>query len=195
MMKTIITTFILLFTLPVFAKVDTSQPETKCRLNFELKSWAIFYKKGDGSGTVTCDNGQRVNVIVQTRGGGLSFGKTKITDGEGTFTHVHDINEVLGSYATSEAHAGVAKSVDAQAMTNGDVSLSLTAKGKGVDIGIAFGSFKLIQKGNIAQVSGGDPVIQNTNVTEPKKVKSSSGVVEKDLSSGPPQKDYHKVQN
>ena len=101
----------------------------------------MFYKTGSGSGTVTCDNGQSMPVRIETKGGGLSFGKTRINDGRGEFSGVHSIDDVLGTYVTAEAHAGAGKSSKAQAMTKGDVSLALAGKGEGWNIGVAFGKF------------------------------------------------------
>ena len=75
------------------------------------------------------------------RDGGIPFGKTKITDGRGEFSGVNRMEEVLGTYATAEAHAGAGKSAKAQVMTKGDVSLALAGKGEGWDLGVAFGKF------------------------------------------------------
>ena len=112
-----------------------------CKLSFNLSGWSVFYKTGSGSGTVSCDNGQSMAVQIRTKGGGLSFGKTRIEDGRGEFSGVDRIEDVLGTYATAEAHAGAGKSTKAQAMTKGDVSLALAGKGEGWNIGVAFGKF------------------------------------------------------
>lgn len=114
-----------------------------CRLDFELSGWSLFYKTASGNGTVSCDNGQSLAVRIEARGGGLSFGKSKISNGVGEFSGVHDIGEVLGSYATAEAHAGAVRSSKAQAMTKGDVALALAGTGEGWDIGVAFGKFTI----------------------------------------------------
>ena len=58
-------------------------------------------------------------------------------------TSLKNIDEVFGSYANSEAHAGAVKSSDAQAMTKGEVSLALHGKGRGWDLGVAFGKFTI----------------------------------------------------
>lgn len=112
-----------------------------CRLRFSMAGWSVFYKTASGEGTVTCDNGQRLAVRISAKGGGLSFGKSRIENGTGEFSGVRDIRDVLGSYATAEAHAGASKSTKAQAMTKGDVSLALAGKGSGWDVGVAFGKF------------------------------------------------------
>lgn len=120
-----------------------TETEIKCSLSFNLKSWSAFYKSGKGDGTVTCDNGEANDVKIRAKGGGVTFGKAHITDGKGTFSKVHNISEVYGSYAYSEAHGGVVKSGDVRAMTKGSVSLALHGTGKGFDMGISFGAFKI----------------------------------------------------
>lgn len=112
-----------------------------CKLRFDLSGWSAFYKTGKGSGTVTCDNGQSMAVQIRTKGGGLSFGKTEIKDGLGEFSGINSIDDVLGTYATAEAHASAGKSSKAQVMTKGDVSLALAGKGEGWSLGVAFGKF------------------------------------------------------
>ena len=47
-------------------------------------------------------------------GGGLTAGKSKITNGSGTFSEVGDINELFGSYASADVHAGMGGSSAAQ---------------------------------------------------------------------------------
>ena len=114
-----------------------------CKLSFDLAGWSVFYKTASGNGTVTCDNGQKLAVKISTKGGGITFGKSKIEDGTGKFAGVERINDVLGTYVSAEAHAGAVKSSKATAMTKGDVSLALAGTGKGFDIGIGFGKFVL----------------------------------------------------
>ncbi|HTM71155.1 MAG TPA: hypothetical protein VL118_09875 [Luteimonas sp.] len=115
----------------------------ECKLHYNLAGWSVFYKTASGSGTVTCDNGQSLAVKISAKGGGLTFGKSKIEDGTGKFAGVERINDVLGTYVSAEAHAGAVKSSKATAMTKGDVSLALAGTGKGFDIGIGFGKFVL----------------------------------------------------
>ncbi|QNP41497.1 hypothetical protein [Lysobacter solisilvae (ex Woo and Kim 2020)] len=112
-----------------------------CKLSFNLAGWSIFYKTATGTGMVTCDNGQSLPVRIRAKGGGLTIGKSRIENGSGEFSGVYTINDVLGTYASSEAHAGASKSAKAMAMTKGSVSLALAGKGKGWDLGIAFGKF------------------------------------------------------
>lgn len=114
-----------------------------CKMNYSLSGWSAFYKTASGTGTVTCDNGQSLSVKIRTKGGGVTFGKYKIVNGFGEFANVGDIRDVIGSYATAEAHAAAEKSASAQAMTNGKVSLALSGKGKGWSLGVAFSKFTI----------------------------------------------------
>ncbi len=131
--------------------VDTfaqdSKPAEKglfeCKMVFNLKGWSAFYKTANGHGTITCTNGQTAKVRIAVKGGGVTFGKFDIIHGTGTFTPVRTIDEVFGSYAHSEAHAGVGRSGAVQAMTKGEVSLALAGTGRGIDIGFDFGRFTI----------------------------------------------------
>jgi hypothetical protein len=116
---------------------------TLCKMTYSLKGWSAFYKTSKGQGTITCDNGQSMKVKVKASGGGITFGKSEIVDGTGKFTEAHSINDLLGGWAQSEAHAGAGKSADAQALTKGEISLTLAGKGHGVDVGFAFGKFTI----------------------------------------------------
>ncbi len=111
-----------------------------CKLHFTLTIRAAFYQRGDGSGEVICDNGQRRTVYLRSRDGGISFGKSTFS-GIGKFGGVFDIDDVFGSYVDANAHAGNASG--AAAMTRGDVSLALSGTGKGPSLGFAFGKFSI----------------------------------------------------
>lgn len=115
----------------------------KCTMDFTLSGWSVIYQTADGRGTVTCANGQSMDVKITAKGGGLTVGKYKIDDGRGHFSGVNSIDDVLGSYATANAHAGAVGSSHAAAMTKGDVSLALTGTGKGWDIGAGFSAFTI----------------------------------------------------
>ena len=117
-----------------------------CNLRFDMKGWSVLYKTASGAGTITCDNGQKMDVTVSAKGGGLSVGKQEIIGGTGDFSGVSDIKETLGGYATAEAHAGAAKSGTAQLLTKGDVQLKLAGAGKGWDVGVTFGKFTIKAK-------------------------------------------------
>jgi len=114
---------------------------TKCKMKYSLAGWSVFYSTANGSGTIACDNGQSTRVLLRARGGGLTAGKSKITDGRGTFSEVGDISELFGSYASMDVHAGAVESSAAQVVTKGTVSLAFSGTGEGVDLGVTFGKF------------------------------------------------------
>lgn len=134
-------------TLFVFALAHSAQAEsTKCSMKFSLAGWSAGYSTASGSGTISCDNGQSARVSLRAKGGGLTAGKSKISNGKGTFSEVADISELFGSYAAGEAHAGMVESSSARVVTKGTVSLALAGTGKGVDLGVDFGEFVITKQ-------------------------------------------------
>jgi hypothetical protein len=119
---------------------------TKCTLQYTLKGWSFFYKDYRGNGTITCTNGESAAVRIVAQSGGITFGKSEINDGRGTFSEVVDISETFGTYLAVNAGAGATKSVEGQAMTKGEVSLSLAGKGRGMELGFALGGFTIERK-------------------------------------------------
>ena len=117
-----------------------------CELRFSMQGWSVFYKTAEGEGTVTCSNGERLPVRIVSRGGGITFGKSRIDNGRGEFSGIYNIRDVLGGYAAAEAHAGAGKSSKAQVVTKGSVSLALTGTGSGWDIGVSIGNFVLTER-------------------------------------------------
>lgn len=116
---------------------------TVCQMTFTMSGWSAFYKTSSGTGTIKCDNGQKAKVKVSSKGGGITFGRSKIKDAVGKFTEVDDISDLFGSYGQGEAHAGAGKSAKASVVTKGDISLAIAGKGTGVDVGISFGKFTI----------------------------------------------------
>ena len=125
------------------AEAADSGANTKCRMNFDLAGWSIFYKTAKGTGVIRCTNGQRANVKLKATGGGISFGKSELKNGKGSFSKVNDISQLFGGYAESDAHAGASKSADAYAMTKGNISLAISGTGEGWSLGFAFGKFSI----------------------------------------------------
>lgn len=123
------------------------KPEVECKLDYSLKGWSAFYKTAKGEGTIKCSNGQTLAVELRSEGGGITFGKSEIKNGTGKFSSVASINDLLGSYAAAEAHAGAVKSSSARVLTKGEVSLALAGTGNGVDLGIDFGKFTISKAG------------------------------------------------
>jgi hypothetical protein len=125
-----------------------SAAEITCEMDFNLSGWSVFYKTASGTGLVHCSNGARMKVDIRTVGGGITVGKSEIHNGYGRFSHLYNIEDVLGTYATADAHAGVGDSAMAQAMTKGPISLAISGKGQGVDLGVSFGKFILSRPGS-----------------------------------------------
>ncbi len=116
----------------------------KCRLSYDLEGWSFFYKHARGTGRVTCSNSAASQVRIVAHGGGPTIGTQSVTDGRGVFSAVRDIEELYGTYAEADAHAGAGASVDARVLVKGNVSLSLAGTGQGINIGVAFGSFRIV---------------------------------------------------
>ena len=124
----------------------SANPYTKCEMVFSVKGWSFIYKTMKGSGEVTCDDGQGVTVAIVTHAAGLTAGKSEIENGKGTFSSVKDISEIYGSYAAGEVHAGATRSAAASAMTKGEVSLVISGRGRGMDLGVTLGAFTIKER-------------------------------------------------
>lgn len=137
-----------LFAAALFLAAFPAFAGTDCEIVFSLKGWSAFYKTAKGTGVITCDNGQKANVKISTKGGGITFGKSEIKDAVGEFSEVDDISDLFGGYGQAEAHAGAGKSSKAAVVTKGDISLAFAGTGKGVDVGFAFGNFWIEKAGS-----------------------------------------------
>ncbi|WP_315388856.1 hypothetical protein [uncultured Stenotrophomonas sp.] len=137
--------FLALMSLASLGAVPAAQAagNIDCELQYNLAGWSVFYKTASGTGTISCDNGARIPVKITVKGGGLSVGKSTVTNGKGKFSGAYSLNDLIGSYASVEAHAGADKSSSAQVVTKGDVSLALAGTGKGWDLGIAGARFTI----------------------------------------------------
>lgn len=127
---------------------SAAKADLDCKLTFSLKAWSAIYKHADGNGRVTCANGQSMPVHIRIRGGGLTAGKWRINDGQGTFTDVYKIDDVLGDYAAASADIGAVKSGTAQVLSKGTVSLALSGVGQGINLGIAGSKFTISREGS-----------------------------------------------
>ncbi|KFN42533.1 hypothetical protein [Arenimonas oryziterrae] len=117
--------------------------DLECHLQYRLSGWSLIYKHTTGTGTVSCSNGQSMSVRITAKALGLTAGKWRIDNGKGRFGGVHSINDVLGSYAQASANAGAVKSAEAQVLSKGNVQLSLSGKGEGVNVGVDIGAFTI----------------------------------------------------
>lgn len=115
----------------------------KCRMKYDLSGWSFIYRYGQGTGHITCSNGQASKVRITTNGGGATLGTEKVLGGTGIFSQVTDISDLYGTYVEAGAHAGAGGSADARAMMKGNVNLSLSGVGQGINLGIAFGAFNI----------------------------------------------------
>ena len=122
------------------------QKRTDCELKYWLAGWSAFYKTAKGEGTITCDNGKSMRVRLTLKGGGLTFGKTKISDGRGKFSEVSNISDLLGAYAEAGVEAGAVKATEATVLTNGTATLALAGKGEGWNLGISGAKFTITRK-------------------------------------------------
>ena len=127
--------------------VSAAQPDLDCKLTFSLKGWSAIYQHADGSGRVTCANGESMPVHIRIRGGGLTAGKWRINDGQGTFTDVYKISDVLGEYAAGSAGIGAVKSGTAQVLSKGTVSVGLSGVDQGSNLGISGSKFTISRAG------------------------------------------------
>ncbi|NYT64305.1 hypothetical protein H0A66_18485 [Alcaligenaceae bacterium] len=123
-----------------------TERDLKCQLSFTTTEWSIIYASAAGRGTVTCENGESMPVSISAKGIGLTAGKWEIQHGRGNFTDVATIDNVLGSYYGLSTNVGMVKAGSAQALTKGKVSLMLTGKGEGFDLGVAVSSFTIIKR-------------------------------------------------
>ena len=117
-----------------------------CELRYSLAGWSAFYKTAKAQGKITCDNGQTMRVAITVKGGGITFGKTKIEDGRGKFSEVSNINDLLGGYAEAGVEAGAVKSTEAKVLTNGTTTLALAGKGEGWNLGVSGAKFTISRK-------------------------------------------------
>lgn len=130
----------------VFAATPAEAELARCKMNFNMSGWSLVYKQMKGEGKVTCSNGQRADVTIESHGGGFTIGKSDILNGEGTFSEVKDIGEIFGTYAKAAASAAATKGSAAQAMTKGEISLAIAGTGRGWDVGVSLGGFTIKKK-------------------------------------------------
>jgi hypothetical protein len=124
------------------SRADAQVGHLKCTLNFTMKGWSVFYRRATGRGTIHCSNGRSMDVRLFAEGGGLTVGKS-VEAGHGEFSDVSSIDSLLGSYVVAQAHAGAVNSAQGEVMTKGPVSLALSGKGHGWELGFSFGEFKI----------------------------------------------------
>lgn len=115
---------------------------TSCTMTYKLSGFSFIYKQYDGLGNISCSNGQRAQVALSSKSIGFTIGKSEI-QGTGVFSDVKSLNEIYGNYVALEGHAGATRSVDAQVLTRGEISLALTGNGRGIDLGVTMGALNI----------------------------------------------------
>ncbi|HUN26247.1 MAG TPA: hypothetical protein VMU67_08065 [Steroidobacteraceae bacterium] len=143
-MRKMLTTALLPATALLFlgSTVAHADDDLKCTMSFSMKGWSAFYQTASGYGTIRCSDGRSMHVRLRAKGGGLTVGKS-VEAGHGQFSDVARIDQLLGSYLDARAHAGAVNSAQVQVMTNGPVSLALSAQGHGWGLGVSFGELKI----------------------------------------------------
>lgn len=126
----------------VTAPVQASGSYISCSMDYKLSGWSFVVRHYDGSGNVTCSNGQRAQVKLRSRGVGFTIGKSDL-DGTGYFSELKDISEIYGAFVALEGHVGVIRSGHGQVMTRGVVSLVISGTGRGFDIGVTLGGLDI----------------------------------------------------
>jgi len=131
--------------LAIAAPAAAQKKATRCHLTFSIEGWSFIYRVGHGTGTITCADGQSLNVKITAQGGGLTLGTQKLVDAKGRFSGTYDVKDLLGTYVEIEAHGGVGDGAGggARAMFKGSKRLSLSGGGGGITAGIAMGAFTI----------------------------------------------------
>lgn len=125
-------------------RAPASTADLDCKITFSMTLWSKTFAYADGNGVVTCENGQTMPVKISVKGNDVNIGKWNVDNGHGSFTDVHAVNDVLGTYAAAAGigRAAMAKSGQAVVVTNGTVSLALAGTGEGKD-GVGVGWFTI----------------------------------------------------
>lgn len=116
-----------------------------CSMKYKLEGFSLAYKQYDGSGEISCRNGEKAQVSLSSKSIGFTIGYSKI-EGEGYFTDVKYLSEIYGNYISLGSHFGLNDSIDRQVLTRGEISLVLIGKGQGFDIGFTIGDLSIKPK-------------------------------------------------
>jgi hypothetical protein len=122
-----------------------------CKMQFRMKGWAAIYESAEGTGTITCSNGETIEVALESKGVGLAAGKAEFSDARGVFSPVERTEELLGTYLGQSGVAAAGKAEGAAAFVKGDVSLAVYGEGEGA--GLSSGGARL----TIARREGAAP--------------------------------------
>jgi hypothetical protein len=114
-----------------------------CSMRFNMSGWSALYKTSQGTGTVSCSNGETAKVQLHSVGGGLVAGKSTLDNGKGEFTGVRDIRDIFGDYASAGGEAGAVKTAEGTVVSKGEVNLALSGTGRGWDLGVSINKFSI----------------------------------------------------
>jgi hypothetical protein len=120
----------------VAARAEDQEAEGKisCTMEFSMKGWAAIYRTAHGGGTITCSNGEKMEVALDSKGVGVAAGKGEVTGARGVFSPVEHTEELFGNYVGRSAAAAAGEANVASAFVKGDVSLALYGQGKGIGL-------------------------------------------------------------
>lgn len=135
---------VVLVALTARAEDEKPQSKIKCEMEFSMKGWAALYRTASGSGTITCSNGETIDVELESRGFGLAAGEAEVSDARGVFSPVAKTEQLLGTYIGRSAVAAAGAADAAGAFTKGDVSLAVYGEGEGK--GLAAGGARVTIK-------------------------------------------------
>ena len=113
-----------------------------CSMKYKLEGFSLAYRQYDGTGEISCRNGQKASVSLSSKSIGFTIGYSVI-EGDGYFTDIKYISELFGNYISLGNHIGFNKSIDRQILTRGEISLVLIGRGKGFDIGVTIGDLSI----------------------------------------------------
>jgi hypothetical protein len=118
------------------ARAEDQKAEDKisCEMEFSMKGWAAIYRTAQGSGTITCSNGEKMDVVLDSSGVGVAAGKGEVTGARGVFSPVEHTEELFGNYIGRSAAAAAGDANVASAFVKGDVSLAVYGQGKGIGL-------------------------------------------------------------
>jgi len=117
--------------------------DTSCSITYNLSGWSALYQSYEGTGIVTCTNGQSAHVSLRQHGGGLTFGVLDIEQAKGKFAGVKDIQDIYGTYFSMDVHAGFARAGDARGLFKGYISFGGAGTGGGYTLGTALGGLTI----------------------------------------------------
>ena len=136
---------------PALAEGEAAEGKIACKMQFRMKGWAAIYKSAEGTGTITCSNGEAIEVALESTGVGLAAGKAEFSDARGVFSPVERTEDLLGTYVGRSGVAAAGEAEGAAAFIKGGVSLAVYGEGEGA--GLSSGGARL----TIARREGAAP--------------------------------------